>query len=947
MPADHAPADQASIVNLTNAGFMVGAPQCAWGDMKVAYFTSSTGGLSETEIWVRDTNGGDPVRLTDNAVQDYDPTFSPSTASLRILSSPFTGVLISGDFAAATPFNAIMHGPADVALSAPAYVTLNGTEYVFTGWRVNGAVRNSGVPHIVVPVRGATIVIADYEVSAPAAAVDRIVFAREAGGFAHYNLWTMGRTGGDQRQVTAGIASDTNPCFRPDGKRVVFVRTYVGDPMRRDIVAMNPDGTQQVVLAGSSMGEPNPWSGPRYAWDGTQVVYTSTQDFSASTILIMRADGTGKHAVLPGVQYDVQPSFSPDGAWIVFSRDMNGGPAGMLPRPVICKVPVAGGDVVQLTDADDEEYPYVEDASPSYTVDGAHIVFVRHLFDPIGLYQGAKMRRMAVDHLPADHAGLEDISLGGTVVGTPQPAWDAQWIAYARAAQPGNLAMPDIWRMWADGAQGWSCDVTNTDERDPSFSPQTPAFQVTVQSTPIAGVPIAGEAPFAGATPFGHPVPDDGSVVTLTAPLAVEQNGRRYEFIRWQVNSAPQAAGVVRVQFTVDANTTAVAEYAPTVPTRVTLTVKPGLLVAQGVPIRLIATADAVNNVEYRFLVRPKNALLYSLVTAWQESATYLGWAPTAGTYAVVAEARARNAAARVASRATTVTVTKALSGVKLTDLSASKTTGRPAAFKASPLDGASVEYRFEARRVGDTTPVFVRDYVLDQAGTIWTPTLPGSYTMTVFAREQGTTTPVSAASTFTVSPALSALALARSAPPTVPTAVGVPLDFLATATGGATLEYQFLWNFSATLKVSPTWTKEAYGAGRGYTFRPTQPGVYTFRVYAREKGSTASFQAASSDVKITVNAAMGGFTVACTPGPSSVSIAAVGAVGGAQPRWKFWARKRGDASWTLLQDWQDSRTYADWHPTPGVYDVMVYMKEVGSRAATYDLSRTAVYTAP
>jgi hypothetical protein len=176
-----------------------------------------------------------------------------------------------------------------------------------------------------------------------------------------------------------------------------------------------------------------------------------------------------------------------------------------------------------------------------------------------------------------------------------------------------------------------------------------------------------------------------------------------------------------------------------------------------------------------------------------------------------------------------------------------------------------------------------------------------------------------------------------------------VPIVLLATPTGGGTLEYQFLWNLSATTSLAPSWTKLPYGAGRGYTHTPTQPGYYTFRVYAREKGSTASFDRSSTDLKVKVNVPIADFAVKVTPLGSGIFAIAPDAVIGAggAPQWKFWAKRNGVGSFTLLRDYAAGASFDTWQPTAGTYTVMVYMKEAGSKAASYDLSHSTTVVVP
>jgi hypothetical protein len=248
----------------------------------------------------------------------------------------------------------------------------------------------------------------------------------------------------------------------------------------------------------------------------------------------------------------------------------------------------------------------------------------------------------------------------------------------------------------------------------------------------------------------------------------------------------------------------------------------------------------------------------------------------------------------------------------------------------------------------GESTPVFYRDYGTART-TWWTPILPGSYTVKVLVLDNGVDVPRTASMTYIVNPVLTGVTLSMVSPPGSPTAVGVPLNLLAEAQGGGTVEYQYLWNFSLTTRASATWTKLTYGLGRGFTHTPTQVGYYTFRVYARERGSgVTTFQAASTDLKVQVKAPITGYGIQITPnGSGQFTIGVTNVVGaGGNPQWKYWAKRSG-GSYALLQDYTANTTLSKWSPTPGTYTVMVYMKEAGSKATAYDLSWTTPYVVP
>ena len=43
------------------------------------------------------------------------------------------------------------------------------------------------------------------------------------------DLWTVSRDGGDARRLTAGVGTETNPVFSPDGTTIAFTGEYDGN----------------------------------------------------------------------------------------------------------------------------------------------------------------------------------------------------------------------------------------------------------------------------------------------------------------------------------------------------------------------------------------------------------------------------------------------------------------------------------------------------------------------------------------------------------------------------------------------------------------------------------------------------------------------------------------------------------------------------------------------
>lgn len=85
-------------------------------------------------------------------------------------------------------------------------------------------------------------------------------------------------------------------------------------------------------------------------------------------------------------------------------------------------------------------------------------------------------------------------------------------------------------------------------------------FQLTVTSSPKVGMRIGGK--MNGVTEYSLMLDADEKVI-LTAPGAARVDNDKYSFVRWYLNGVPQDEGRNNIQFKIDENTLAEAEYMP------------------------------------------------------------------------------------------------------------------------------------------------------------------------------------------------------------------------------------------------------------------------------------------------------------------------------------------------------------------------------------------------
>jgi Tol biopolymer transport system component len=96
---------------------------------------------------------------------------------------------------------------------------------------------------------------------------------------------------------------------------------------RAQVFVMNADGSRQRRLTNLFSAKRGAWSpdGRRLAFDGR--ARATLFDFD---IFVARADGRGVHRITRGSERDTMPSWSPDGRFVAFMRDAEGGASPAL-----------------------------------------------------------------------------------------------------------------------------------------------------------------------------------------------------------------------------------------------------------------------------------------------------------------------------------------------------------------------------------------------------------------------------------------------------------------------------------------------------------------------------------------------------------------------------------------------------------------------------------------
>ncbi len=187
-------------------------------------------------------------------------------------------------------------------------------------------------------------------------------------------IWYRELASGDEGQLTTG-PGDSGPAFSPDGSQLAFAREIQPDPAC-DYIAYMSDIWILDVASGDERELFNSPCGidgtPDWSPDGSRLTFDSgffTEDCTTpgsssctSNWSVVTVDAaTGEDRVIVNDEFSLafEPSWSPDGATIVFEASGR-----------IYSAPSGGGDAVALTEERD-----CFDQAPAWSPDGSSIVF--------------------------------------------------------------------------------------------------------------------------------------------------------------------------------------------------------------------------------------------------------------------------------------------------------------------------------------------------------------------------------------------------------------------------------------------------------------------------------------------------------------------------------------------------------------------------------------------
>jgi Tol biopolymer transport system component len=253
--------------------------------------------------------------------------------------------------------------------------------------------------------------------------VSSIAFAYAGDSTGKLDLWVMSPDGSEYHRIVTSPETEALPDWSPDGQTLLFTRRSAGTSAVSSLWTVRADGSELHEIS-AGMGDS---FGGRWSPDGLWVVFR-TGDYGASNIVVMRADGAGRHTVgAPEVDdaYSV-PTWSVDGR-IAFKRTSPATIGIWMMKP-------DGSELTRMTRGDDSE--------PRWSPDGTRLVFSRQTV------LGSSVENALIVMDP--NGSLRQIT-GASIDRAPTWSPDGQFIIFDRQVPFGNRSACPMFRVLAAG----------------------------------------------------------------------------------------------------------------------------------------------------------------------------------------------------------------------------------------------------------------------------------------------------------------------------------------------------------------------------------------------------------------------------------------------------------------------------------------------------------------
>jgi Tol biopolymer transport system component/predicted Ser/Thr protein kinase len=290
----------------------------------------------------------------------------------------------------------------------------------------------------------------------------RIAFISDREDGRTLQIWTMNADGSDPRQVTFGPGDKGQPRWSPDGLRLLYTapggRDLYGNELGLDIFLINLDGSLEPVNLTQSIGDD---IDPAWSPDGTRLAFTSTRIGDLRQVMLVELDcrpppggcspSSQPRNLSAGYAVEYFPAWSPDGGQMAVAASINQAPARILLRP-------ANGDPPALFDLQDR----IRGAEQiAWSADGKFLAFSWLV----------KRGKQEIYIASVDNPGLDPIALTNSL-GNKEPAFspDGQWVVFTSTRDQN----PEIYIMTNNGSGQKNLTQNPGRDLQPDWQPLPP-----------------------------------------------------------------------------------------------------------------------------------------------------------------------------------------------------------------------------------------------------------------------------------------------------------------------------------------------------------------------------------------------------------------------------------------------------------------------------------------